>query len=121
VIQLHNDGVKQAAIARQLGISYDAVDGLLRRNKHLRQAARRRRDTTWMADGACVGEDTEWWFYPVGAEDNYQYARQVCQTCPVRAACAAHAMRDPDMMGVWGGLDEKQRAGLRRDARRPAI
>lgn len=32
-------------------------------------------------------------------------AREVCDGCPVRAACYDHAFTQGEMWGVWGGVD----------------
>jgi WhiB family redox-sensing transcriptional regulator len=44
-------------------------------------------------------------------------AKQVCAACPVVIQCATHALREPELYGVWGGLTPKERERLRR---RPA-
>jgi WhiB family transcriptional regulator, redox-sensing transcriptional regulator len=36
-------------------------------------------------------------------------AKEVCMRCPVRAACAAHALAVREPYGVWGGLTEDER------------
>jgi WhiB family redox-sensing transcriptional regulator len=40
-------------------------------------------------------------------------AKRVCQTCPVRAQCATHALTVGEEYGVWGGFTEGDRAALR--------
>lgn len=63
--------------------------------------------------------DADEWF-PVSAET--ERARQeaaaaiaVCQACPVRGQCLALSLRHWDIgrHGVWGGMVEAERAGLR--------
>ena len=39
-------------------------------------------------------------------------AKAVCQTCPVRAECAAHALAAREPYGVWGGFTEAERLRL---------
>jgi hypothetical protein len=41
-----------------------------------------------------------------------KYAKGLCLSCPVRTACLAWALDKPEPYGVWGGLDEKERAEL---------
>jgi len=36
----------------------------------------------------------------------------VCQSCPVRAECAAHALAAREPYGVWGGFTETERLRL---------
>ncbi|WP_306574024.1 WhiB family transcriptional regulator [Isoptericola croceus] len=43
-------------------------------------------------------------------------AKQICRTCPVTEPCLAQALEVPERWGVWGGLDERQRAAQRRRA-----
>lgn len=92
---------------------------------------RRRRiapvDTTWHARAACrtLPDPLALFFGPDGeprAEraDREAAAQQVCASCPVVAACAAHARTLPERHGVWGGLTETQRRTERRAARREA-
>lgn len=44
-------------------------------------------------------------------------AKKVCAGCPYRAACLIYAMKDPTLVGIWGGLTEKDRNALRRGTR----
>lgn len=59
--------------------------------------------------GACVGtDDPERWFPDGGSTDaeNDRYASQVCQGCPVQAACLMYAVKTGQTHGIWGGLAE---------------
>ena len=78
----------------------------------------------WSDDAACAGEDTAT-FFPVGkggvpASVDAAYAKSFCIRCPVRSDCLAHALTCREDYGVWGGLDEDERAELLRQARRAA-
>lgn len=72
--------------------------------------------------GACRDyEDTSVFF----SDDkrNRRHARLICSTCPVRQACLEYALEVEEPYGIWGGLDEKERAkvlGQRRPAKLPA-
>ena len=71
----------------------------------------------WLARAACRGVDPEM-FFPVAEtgparEDEVARAKTVCAGCPVRAACRAWALVALPH-GVAGGLDEHERAELRR-------
>ncbi|MGW6456315.1 WhiB family transcriptional regulator [Streptomyces sp. NPDC055078] len=78
----------------------------------------------WSDGAACAGLETAH-FFPVGkggvpasvlADD----AKEICVRCPVRAECLGHALTFREDYGVWGGLDEDERADLLRKARRAA-
>lgn len=66
----------------------------------------------WQTDGACRGTDPEAMFV-TGAEQHK--AAKVCEPCPVRAACLAHALDNREDYGVWGGQTERQRRQLLKD------
>lgn len=99
--------------------------------EEMRMARRRRyapdnlpRPYHWSQDAACSGVETDA-FFPVGAQGvppklEAEYAKSVCVPCPVRSACLAHALTRPEHFGVWGGMDEEERAELLRMARRAA-
>ena len=96
----------------------------------------------WAAEAACRDEDPELFFTDEGAEDlgwqdralcaqtdpevffpepghRTSEAKKVCARCEVRAECAEYALGNPDLTqsGVWGGLDERDRAAIRRQQR----
>jgi WhiB family redox-sensing transcriptional regulator len=39
-------------------------------------------------------------------------AKRVCATCPVKPACQEFAIANRIKAGVWGGLNEKERANV---------
>lgn len=63
---------------------------------------------------ACTPEEAEL-FYPVSEYDEQTItaARRICGRCPVRAACAAFALRTGEDEGIWGGLLPSERRALR--------
>ncbi|WP_245614082.1 WhiB family transcriptional regulator [Actinokineospora inagensis] len=76
----------------------------------------------WQTRGACRSVPTERFFSPDNergrARDRrVRAAKQVCSSCPVLRRCRDHALRTAEPYGVWGGLDEHERAELRRRAR----
>ncbi len=81
------------------------------------------RETAWIENAACRGEDPEL-FFPVGtstpALDQTERARRVCRSCPVRAECLGWALDTCQDAGIWGGLDEEERRVIRRQRRRTA-
>ena len=71
----------------------------------------------WRARAACKGADTDLFFPPEGAGRNAaKAARAICAGCPVTAECLRHAVSFPERHGVWGGLPERQRYGMRPEA-----
>ncbi|GAB2677550.1 WhiB family transcriptional regulator [Thalassiella azotivora] len=76
----------------------------------------------WMVDALCRQANPEA-FYPEGpplvrrvvAAD----AKAICAACPVRAECLDHALATGERWGIWGGLDEDERAALTRKYRIP--
>jgi WhiB family redox-sensing transcriptional regulator len=78
----------------------------------------------WMDDAACQGVPTAA-FFPAGedgvpASIDAEYAKGFCAGCPVKPQCLTHALTFREDYGVWGGLDEHERAELLRRARREA-
>jgi len=45
--------------------------------------------------------------------DQQQQARAICAACPLRAACADHALTTPEHLGTWGGLTSQDRRRIR--------
>lgn len=68
-------------------------------------------------DRACAGKDTRLWF-PEGGSNGSQ-AVAVCRECPLIDDCAAWALRQPRLCGVWGGLTEAARDRARRGVTSP--
>jgi WhiB family redox-sensing transcriptional regulator len=63
----------------------------------------------------CQITDPELWF---GNEDDsmstrFRTAKNMCSYCPAIQACAAYAIANDEMYGVWGGLTPKERQQLR--------
>jgi WhiB family redox-sensing transcriptional regulator len=71
-----------------------------------------------MFDSACRGMDADVFFPPSDGDDSV--AKSVCEACPVRAACLAFAIDRGERFGVWGGLNEKERARLTDEQREAA-
>ncbi len=65
----------------------------------------------WRRRAACRGYDLDL-FFP-GRGESAEPARQVCAACPVRQPCLDYALSHGITHGVWGGLAERERRGLR--------
>jgi WhiB family redox-sensing transcriptional regulator len=68
----------------------------------------------WQQRAACRGMDEAWFFPPDRERAKARSARvarakAICATCPVMAACRAHALEVGEPFGVWGGLCEEER------------
>jgi WhiB family redox-sensing transcriptional regulator len=71
----------------------------------------------WQYEGACRSLPTEMFFHPDGERGPRRKAREnaakaVCATCPVIAACRAHALAAQEPYGIWGGLTEEERLDI---------
>ena len=67
----------------------------------------------WRLLAACADYDPDL-FFPIGssrpASRQTERAKAVCAKCPVRLECLDWAQTTGQTHGVWGGLDEEQRA-----------
>lgn len=70
----------------------------------------------WRDRAACIGMDTELFFPETTPAAE---ARAACLSCPVRAECLGFALAFPrtQMMGVWGGTSQHDRARIPRKSR----
>lgn len=82
---------------------------------------------TWREQAACRGKPTGWWFPPaqmtVTDWADYQRAREICASCPVRSECLTYALGDQATRtnGLWAGTTPDERRGKkRREAERRA-
>jgi WhiB family transcriptional regulator, redox-sensing transcriptional regulator len=81
---------------------------------------------SWQDRAACRGMDTLLFFGPDGEPRREREileakAKAVCASCPVQAQCLGYALGSSIKHGIWGGLNEEERAReRRRRARRPA-
>ena len=79
-------------------------------------------DTTAVTPGdlpgaLCPQTDPEIFFPEPGGSP--APAKKVCAACEVRPDCLALALSLGTVMGVWGGLTERERASLKRAAQTP--
>jgi len=66
----------------------------------------------WTRDAACVAGDPDL-FFPVERRDPVVgEAKRVCASCPVQAECRDYSLATRQEHGIWGGLDEWERASL---------
>jgi WhiB family redox-sensing transcriptional regulator len=71
----------------------------------------------WRLEAACRGMPANLFFPDKEDGSSTRQAKAVCAGCPVRSECLEASIEFGDKHGVWGGLSEKQRRGLRRKRR----
>ena len=74
-------------------------------------------DLAWHEQALCAQTGADFFFPEPGS--SVLDAKRICGMCPIRLACLEYALAHDERFGVWGGLSEKERLGLRRDRRRP--
>jgi hypothetical protein len=50
----------------------------------------------------------------------YRYEKEVkaiCAACPYKIECAEYAIKNPEILGIWGGTTEKARREIRKARR----
>ncbi len=78
-----------------------------------------RSSLAWQRQARCKGALAKAFFPPVRVEtkDERDYrearAKKVCAGCPVTEQCLAHALKNGEAHGIWGGLNEVERRALR--------
>ncbi len=68
----------------------------------------------WQADALCAQTDPEAFFPEKGGST--REAKRICDGCEVRSQCLEYALENDERFGIWGGLSERERRKLRRDA-----
>ena len=69
---------------------------------------------SWQADALCAQTDPEAFFPEKGGST--REAKRICDGCEVRSECLDYALANDERFGIWGGLSERERRKLRRDA-----
>ena len=68
----------------------------------------------WHDHALCAQTDPDA-FHPDKGESARE-AKRVCRQCPVQAECLRYALDHDERWGIWGGLSERERNRLRRNA-----
>lgn len=74
--------------------------------------------TEWRDEAACKDIGGDVFFPDHGDRSGSQNAKAICHECPVSAACLEYALADSTLYGIWAGLTQKERAGIRAAALR---
>lgn len=64
-------------------------------------------------DAACKGADTALFYPDKGDHRTVAQAIAVCDTCPAKEPCLAHAIEHREQ-GIWGGTTPRQRSRMRK-------
>jgi WhiB family redox-sensing transcriptional regulator len=66
----------------------------------------------WFERAACRGMGWQEFVLDAGSEYSSSI-RQLCSRCPVRPECLQFALANPNLCGMWGGTDERERREMR--------
>lgn len=69
---------------------------------------------TWQDRALCAQTDPEAFFPEKGGST--REAKRVCRSCEVRSECLEYALQHDERFGIWGGLSERERRRLKRQA-----
>lgn len=79
-------------------------------------------DGEWMRDASCRALPTEvvnvvffpppWGERKMDKIEREERAKAICAYCVVRSECLESALRNKEPIGVWGGLNEKERKDI---------
>lgn len=72
------------------------------------------------ARALCTQVDPELFFEvaggnPVTKRERAERAKALCRTCDIQPRCLEVALANDEPNGIWGGLDARERARLRRE------
>lgn len=70
--------------------------------------------TSWQERALCAQTDPEAFFPEKGGST--RDAKRVCQSCEVRVECLEYALEQDERFGIWGGLSERERRRMRKQA-----
>ena len=71
-------------------------------------------EAAWQDRALCAQTDPEAFFPEKGGST--REAKRVCRSCEVRAECLEYALEHDERFGIWGGLSERERRRLKRQA-----
>ena len=69
---------------------------------------------SWQDRALCAQTDPEAFFPESGGST--REAKRVCRACEVRAECLEYALEHDERFGIWGGLSERERRRIKRQA-----
>ncbi|PAY23616.1 WhiB family transcriptional regulator [Dietzia natronolimnaea] len=71
-------------------------------------------EESWQERALCSQTDPEAFFPEKGGST--REAKKICTGCEVKAECLEYALANDERFGIWGGLSERERRRIKRDA-----
>ena len=68
----------------------------------------------WQEEALCAQTDPEAFFPEKGGST--REAKRICVGCEVKQECLTYALLHDERFGIWGGLSERERRRLKREA-----
>ncbi len=68
----------------------------------------------WQERALCAQTDPESFFPEKGGST--REAKKICTGCEVRSECLEYALGHDERFGIWGGLSERERRRLKKQA-----
>lgn len=68
----------------------------------------------WQERALCAQTDPDAFFPEKGGST--REAKKTCLTCEVRDDCLEYALANDERFGIWGGLSERERRKLKKQA-----
>ncbi|HIW62993.1 MAG TPA: WhiB family transcriptional regulator [Candidatus Stackebrandtia excrementipullorum] len=72
----------------------------------------------WQERALCAQTDPEAFFPEKGGST--REAKRICTRCEVKPECLEFALAHDERFGIWGGLSERERRKVKREAREAA-
>nr|WP_277605632.1 WhiB family transcriptional regulator [Glycomyces sp. L485] len=72
----------------------------------------------WQVRALCAQTDPEAFFPEKGGST--RDAKRICARCEVKENCLQYALEHDERFGIWGGLSERERRKIKRQAREAA-
>ncbi|HUR14770.1 MAG TPA: WhiB family transcriptional regulator [Mycobacteriales bacterium] len=69
---------------------------------------------SWQDKALCAQTDPESFFPEKGGST--REAKRICVSCEVKQECLEYALMQDERFGIWGGLSERERRRLKRQA-----
>jgi WhiB family redox-sensing transcriptional regulator len=71
-------------------------------------------DLSWLDRALCAEVGGDIWHPEKGGST--REPKKVCRACEVRAECLEYALEHDIRFGIWGGLSERERHRMKREA-----
>ena len=71
-------------------------------------------ELSWQEQSLCAQTDPEAFFPEKGGST--REAKRICVGCEVKSECLEYALMHDERFGIWGGLSERERRRLKREA-----